>query len=65
MREEELKANEARYMAELALARERSGPTAEEIEFMNNEFAKDARARLFWIYKTKNMKELKVFITKI
>jgi len=62
MREEELKANEARYMAELALARERSGPTAEEIEFMNNEFAKDARARLFWIYKTKNMKELKQWL---
>ena len=38
-----------------------SGPSAEEIEALNNEFAKDARARLFWIYRTRDMKELKVF----
>ena len=62
IREEEMRASEARYLADLALAQERKGPTAEEIELMNKEFAKDARARLFWIYKTKNMKELKVFV---
>ena len=38
-----------------------SGPSAEEIEALNHEFAKDARARMFWIYRTRDMKELKVF----
>ena len=59
LRQEQLKAYEEQYLAELAAARENQ-PTAEEIEAMNNEFAKDARAKLFWIYRTRNMKELKV-----
>ena len=58
-RQEEI---EAQYEKELAEreAQRQEYPTAEEIETLNNEFAKDARAKMFWIYKTKDMKELKV-----
>ena len=52
---------EAQYEAEMASAAAKEpGPSAEEIQALNNEFAKDARARMYWIYKTRNMKELKV-----
>ena len=59
-REEEQKALELQYIAEMA-EKQNSGPSAEEIEALNHEFAKDARARMFWIYRTRDMKELKVF----
>ena len=59
-REEERKAYEAFCLAEMA-EQQNSGPTAEEIEELNKEFIKDARARMFWIYKPRNVKELKVF----
>jgi len=60
-REEEI---EAQYEKELAEreAQRQNQPTAEEIETLNNEFAKDARAKMFWIYKTKDMKELKQWL---
>ena len=61
IREEEKKAWEEQYLAEMA-KQQNTGPSAEEIEALNNEFAKDARARLFWIYRTRDMKELKVFL---
>lgn len=58
IREEELKALlEEQYLAEL----QNSRPSAEEIEALNSEFAKDARAKLYWAYRTRDMKELKVF----
>ena len=60
-REEERKAWEEQCLAEMA-KQKNTGPSAEEIEALNNEFAKDARARLFWIYRTRDMKELKVFL---
>ena len=59
-REEERRAFEAMCLAEMA-ERQNSGPSDEEIEELNNEFIKDARARMFWIYKPRNVKELKVF----
>ena len=59
-REEEQKALELQYIAEMA-EKQNSGPSAEEIEALNHEFQKDARARMFWIYRTRDMKELKVF----
>ena len=59
-REEERRAYEALCLAEMA-EQQNSGPTAEEIEELNKEFIKDARARMFWIYKPRNVKELKVF----
>jgi len=60
-RQEEI---EAQYEKELAEreAQRQEHPSAEEIETLNNEFAKDARARMFWIYKTKDMKELKQWL---
>ena len=60
-REEERRAYEALCLAEMA-EQQNSGPTAEEIEELNKEFIKDARARMFWIYKPRNVKELKVFL---
>ena len=36
-------------------------PSAEEIQALNSEFAKDARAKMYWIYRTRNTKELKVY----
>ena len=51
---------ELQYIAEMA-EKQNSGPSAEEIEALNHEFQKDARARMFWIYRTRDMKELKVF----
>jgi len=61
IREEEKKAWEEQYLAEMA-KQQNTGPSAEEIEALNNEFAKDARARLFWIYRTRDMKELKQWL---
>ena len=40
--------------------RQNAKPSAQEIEALNKEFAKDARAKMFWIYRTRDMKELKV-----
>jgi len=60
-REEERRAFEAQYLAEMA-ERQNTGPTAEEIEELENEFIKDARARMFWIYKPRNVKELKQWL---
>jgi len=60
-REEERKAYEAFCLAEMA-EQQNSGPTAEEIEELNKEFIKDARARMFWIYKPRNVKELKQWL---
>jgi len=48
-------------LAEMA-ERQNSGPSVEEIEELNNEFIKDARARMFWIYKPRNVKELKQWL---
>ena len=59
-REEEQKIQEALELARMA-EQQNSGPSAEEIEALNHEFQKDARARMFWIYRTRDMKELKVF----
>jgi len=61
LREEELKLSEEQYLAELAAAQQ-NRPTAEEIEALNKEFARDARAKLFWIYRTRDMKELKQWL---
>jgi len=60
-REEEQKVQEALYLARMA-EQQNSGPSAEEIEALNHEFAKDARARMFWIYRTRDMKELKQWL---
>jgi len=60
-REEERRAFEAQYLAEMA-ERQNTGPTAEEIEELENEFIKDARARMFWIYRPRNVKELKQWL---
>jgi len=59
--EEERRAWEALCLAEMA-EKQNSGPSAEEIEELNNEFIKDARARMFWIYKPRNVKELKQWL---
>jgi len=59
--EEERRAWEALCLAEMA-EKQNSGPSAEEIEELNNQFIKDARARLFWIYKPRNVKELKQWL---
>ena len=40
--------------------RQNAKPSAQENEALNKEFAKDARAKMFWIYRTRDMKELKV-----
>ena len=56
-----MKAWEEQYLAEqAAMAAAKNRPTAEELQALNNEFAKDARAKLYWIYRTRNTKELKV-----
>lgn len=55
-----MKAWEEQYLAEQQAMAMAKGPTAEELRALNNEFAKDARAKLYWIYRTRNTKELKV-----
>jgi len=59
--EEERRAWEALCLAEMA-EKQNSGPSAEEIEELNNQYIKDARARMFWIYKPRNVKELKQWL---
>jgi len=44
------------------IQRQNAKPSAQEIEALNKEFAKDARAKMFWIYRTRDMKELKQWL---
>ena len=50
---------QAQIEAELALA-EQNRPKPEEIEAHNHEMAKNARAKMFYIYRPITVKELKV-----
>ena len=55
---------QAQIEAELALA-EQNRPKPEEIEAHNHEMAKNARAKMFYIYRPITVKELKVGQKKI
>ena len=50
---------QAQIAAEIALA-EQNVPTPEEIEANNHELAKNARMKMFYIYRPITVKELKV-----
>ena len=50
---------QAQIAAELALA-EQNRPTPEEIEARNHELAKNARCKMFYVYRPITVSELKV-----
>ena len=56
---EDLKEMQAQIAAELALA-EQNRPTPEEIEARNHELAKNARCKMFYVYRPITVSELKV-----
>ena len=60
IRRTELKAQEEAMLAEMVLREQMAEKMAEEIEARNAELAKDARARMFWVYQTRDLKEVKV-----
>jgi len=61
-RDQEYEAHRDRELRAIIAKETQNQPTAEEIEKLNNEFTKDARAKMFWIYRTRNMKELKQWL---
>jgi len=58
---EDLKEMQAQIAAELALA-EQNRPTPEEIEARNHELAKNARCKMFYVYRPITVSELKQWL---
>eukprot|EP00093_Oithona_nana_P005004 05004.XXX_164387_163258_1 [CDS] Oithona nana genome sequencing. len=58
---EDLKEMQAQIAAELALA-EHNKPTPEEIEARNHELAKNARCKMFYVYRPITVSELKQWL---